>query len=82
MKAAGYLFDTHALISWANKSAVSTQFLEFFDKQNRQGARYVSSISFREVALLVQKGRLALPDVHGWKDKLFRHPICVCSLLR
>lgn len=73
MKPAGYLFDTHALLFWSNKSAVSDQFIQFFDEQNLQGALYLSSISFWEIALLVQKGRVALPDVHGWKDELLRH---------
>lgn len=73
MKAAGYLFDTHALIFWSNRTAVSSQFIHFFDEQNLHGALYLSSISFWEIALLVQKGRLALPNVHGWKDELLRH---------
>jgi PIN domain nuclease of toxin-antitoxin system len=73
MKAPGYLFDTHALVFWTNKGAVSPQFLQFFDEQNRQGMLYVSAISFWEIALLAQKGRRALPDVHGWKDELLRH---------
>jgi PIN domain nuclease of toxin-antitoxin system len=25
------------------------------------------------MALLVQKGRIALADVHGWQNELFRH---------
>ena len=73
MKSPGYLFDTHALIFWSNQTTVSTQFIQFFDEQNRQGTLYVSSISFWEIALLVQKGRLALPDVHAWQNELFRH---------
>jgi PIN domain nuclease of toxin-antitoxin system len=73
MKSVGYLFDTHALLFWCNKTAVSSQFIQFFDEQNLQGALYLSSISFWEIALLVQKGRLALSDVHGWKDELLRH---------
>ena len=71
MKSAGYLFDTHALIFWSNKSVVSTQFLQFFDEQNQRGTLYISAISFWEIALLVQKGRLALPDVHAWKKRTF-----------
>jgi PIN domain nuclease of toxin-antitoxin system len=73
MKNSGYLFDTHALIFWSNKSVVSTQFIQFFDEQNQQGMLYVSAISFWEIALLVQKGRLALPDVHAWKNELLRN---------
>lgn len=72
MKSSGYLFDTHALIFWSNRSEVSAKFIQFFDEQNRQGTLYVSSISFWEIALLVQKGRLALADVHRWQENLFR----------
>ena len=73
MKSSGYLFDTHALIFWSNRSDVSAKFIQFFDEQNHQGALYVSSISFWEIALLVQKGRLALADAHRWQENLFRH---------
>jgi len=73
MTASGYLFDTHALIFWSNKSSVSAGFIQFFDEQNRQGTLYVSSVSFWEIALLVQKGRLALPDVQHWQEELFRY---------
>lgn len=73
MKSSGYLFDTHALIFWVNKREVSAKFIQFFDEQNRQGARYGSAISFWEIALLVQKGRLALPDLHRWQEDLLRH---------
>lgn len=73
MKPAGYLFDTHALIFWSNKSEISAKFIQFFDEQNQQGVLYISSISFWEIALLVQKGRLALPDLHRWQADLLRH---------
>lgn len=73
MNASGYLFDTHALIFWSNRSEVSAKFIQFFDEQNQQGTLYVSSISFWEIALLVQKGRLALSNVQHWQEELFRH---------
>lgn len=73
MKPAGYLFDTHALIFWVNKREVSVKFIQFFDEQNQQGVLYISAISFWEIALLVQKGRLALPDLHRWQEDLLRH---------
>lgn len=73
MKTSDYLFDTHALIFWSTKSAVSAQFIQFFDEQNQQGALYVSTITFWEIALLVQKGWLALGDVHGWREELLRN---------
>lgn len=70
MKQDIYLFDTHALIFWANKTSVSAAFVTFFDKQAEQGTLHVSSITFWEIAFLVQKGRLLIPDVHTWKNDL------------
>jgi PIN domain nuclease of toxin-antitoxin system len=68
-----YLFDTHALLFWSTKTAELNQFIQFFDEQNLQGALYVSAISFWESALLVQMGRVALADVHAWKEELLHH---------
>jgi len=73
MKSINFLFDTHALLFWSNRQTVSAQVIQFFDEQNQQGLLYLSTISFWEIALLVQKGRLALRDVHGWKEDLLRH---------
>jgi PIN domain nuclease of toxin-antitoxin system len=73
MKPKGYLFDTHALLFWSTKTNVSSQFIQFFDEQNLQGALYLSAISFWEIALLVRKGRVALTDIHAWKDELLHH---------
>lgn len=70
MKKKVYLFDTHALVFWANKSDVTTEFITFFDTQEQQGSLYVSAITFWEIAFLVQKERLSIPDVHAWKDAL------------
>jgi len=70
VKQDAYLLDTHALIFWANKTTVSEAFVAFFDRQAQQGALYVSAISFWEIAFLVQKGRLAIPDIHAWKNEL------------
>ena len=68
-----YLFDTHALIFWSNKSSVSDEFIKFFDAQDRRGVLFVSPISFWEIAFLVQKGRLAMADIHAWKNELLNH---------
>ena len=68
-----YLMDTHALIFWHNKVTVSPEFLHFFDDQARQGNLFVSAISFWEMALLVQKGRIAINDVSIWKNNLLQH---------
>ena len=73
MKKKAYLFDTHALVFWANKTDVTTDFITFFDQQEQRGSLYVSSITFWEIAFLVQKGRLSISDVHVWKDALLRN---------
>ncbi len=70
MKRESFLFDTHALIFWVNKTAVSKEFVDFFDKQEQQGTLYVSSITFWEIAFLVQKERITIPDTRAWKDEL------------
>ncbi|MBV7329703.1 type II toxin-antitoxin system VapC family toxin [Chloroflexi bacterium TSY] len=73
MKQDKFLFDTHALIFWATKTSVSGEFVQFFDTQNQRGMLSVSSISFWEIAFLVQKNRLAIPDIHVWKKELLTH---------
>ncbi len=65
-----YLFDTHALVFWNNNESVSETFISFFDNQVQKGNLYVSSISFWEIALLVKKGRMAISDVHAWKNEI------------
>jgi PIN domain nuclease of toxin-antitoxin system len=73
VKKTTYLFDTHALIFWNNKETVSEDFIKFFDKQDRQGYLYVSSISFWEVAFLVKRNRLTISDVHVWKKEILQN---------
>ncbi|MGD2012907.1 MAG: type II toxin-antitoxin system VapC family toxin [Desulfobacterales bacterium] len=73
MKKPTYLFDTHALVFWNNKETVSGDFINFFDKQERQGCLYISSISFWEVALLVKRSKLAVSDVHAWKNEILEN---------
>ena len=73
MKKETYLFDTHALIFWNNKEFVSEEFVDFFDKQVQQGRLYISSISFWEIALLVKKDRIAISDVHAWKNEILNN---------
>ena len=70
MKKKAYLFDTHALIFWNSNESVSEEFITFFDKQVQKGHLYVSSISFWEIALLVKKARMSIPDVHAWKNEI------------
>ena len=73
VKRKAYLFDTHALIFWTNKRDVSPEFVAFFDKQEQRGTLYISSITFWEIALVVQKGRVSILDTHAWKDELLSH---------
>ena len=73
MKKKTYLFDTHALIFWNNKKFVSEKFVNFFDKQVQQGRLYISSISFWEIALLVKKDRIAISNVHAWKNEILNN---------
>ena len=70
LKKKAYLFDTHALLFWSNKTDVSDEFIQFFDGQEQQGALHISSISFWEIGLLVKKARLKIEDVHAWKNEL------------
>ena len=73
MKKGAYLFDTHALVFWSNKTSVSEEFINFFDNQASQGCLYLSSISFWEIALLVKKRRISISNVHAWKNEILRH---------
>ena len=73
MKKEAYLFDTHALVFWNNKETVSEEFINFFDNQMQQGRLYVSSISFWEIALLVKKGKIAISDLHAWKNEILNN---------
>lgn len=73
MNRRAYLFDTHALLFWANRDGVSEEFVTFFDRQDAQGRVHVSSMSIWEIALLVRKARLEIADVHAWKNDLLAH---------
>lgn len=68
-----YLLDTHALLFWQIQIAVSEEFIAFLDTQEQNGTLYVSAISFWEIALLVKKGKLALSDIHAWKNDLLHN---------
>jgi len=68
-----YLLDTHALIFWATSLELSDAFIDFLDEQQGLGTLYVSTISFWETALLAKKGRIAVTDVHAWKDDLLNN---------
>ncbi|MFM9104004.1 MAG: type II toxin-antitoxin system VapC family toxin [Cyanobium sp.] len=78
------LLDTHALIWWADgdRQRLSTAALEAIDQEIKSvrlpgGAPglLVSAISCWEVAMLVNRGRLALSlDVERWLALLASHP--------
>ena len=73
MKENYYLFDTHAIIFWNLKEEMSKDFIQFLDNQDKQGHLLISSISFWEIALLTQKGKLAFTDVHAWKEEILKN---------
>ena len=78
------LLDTHALIWWAagNHPRLSANALAAIDQEIESAARpggspglLVSAISCWEVAMLVNRGRLALSlDVERWLALLASHP--------
>ena len=68
-----YLFDTHGLLFWSARESVSNEFITFFDKEEQKGNLLVSSISFWEIALLVKKGKIAISDMHRWKDEILNY---------
>lgn len=73
MKKTYYLLDTHALLYWHTQTHISEQFVKYLDKQKQHGALYISSISFWEIALLVKKKRISLPQIHLWKNELINN---------
>lgn len=55
------LLDTHALVWWVeNPAKLSAKALKIIQEIIKQGVIHISSISFWEIALLHQKGRLKL----------------------
>ena len=68
-----FLLDTHALVFWINRENISQALLKFLDEQDSLELLMVSNISFWEIALLVQKGRLELNDIFTWKTEIFKN---------
>ncbi|MEN8220627.1 MAG: type II toxin-antitoxin system VapC family toxin [Pseudomonadota bacterium] len=68
-----FLLDTHALVFWINRENMSQALLKFLDEQDSLGLLMVSNISFWEIGLLVQKGRLELNDIFTWKAEIFKN---------
>ena len=68
-----YILDTHTVILWTLKKEMSKDFIQFLDNQDQLGHLLISSISFWEMGLLTQKGKLAFTDVHAWKEELLKN---------
>ena len=68
-----YLLDTHALVFWQNGSEIPISLKTLLDHEAVKGNVVVSSASFWEIALLVKKGKINLPDVGLWKDTILRY---------
>ncbi len=66
-----FLLDTHALLFWANEE-LSAEFNSFLNVNQRLGLIWVSPISFWEVSLKVQKGKLEINDVENWGGELMQ----------
>lgn len=67
------LLDTHALLWWASGAheCLSAKALESIDSQVQDASILVSAISTWEIAVLQQKGRIALAlDVSAWLQTL------------
>jgi len=70
MKTERYLLDTHALIFWSLQEKVSTDFIDFFNRECAQGNVYISSVSIWEIALLKKKRKIEISDLHEWVKDL------------
>ncbi len=66
-----WLLDTHALIFWDASIEMSLDLVAQIEQKQQMNLLYVAAISFWEIALLIQKGRLAPIDVKSWKTELF-----------
>jgi len=65
-----FLLDTHAVVHWQLGTSMPQALSADLDAAGRSGRVLVSTAAFWEVALLVQKGRLAIGDVSSWKNEL------------
>lgn len=69
------VLDTHALLWWANgeRAQLSASAASAIDAEMDGGQILVSSMSAWELAMLVERGRVALSmDVASWLDTLSR----------
>ena len=68
-----FFLDTHALLFWINQENMSQALRKFLDEQDSLGFLMVSTISFWEIALLVQKGKLELNNIFTWKAEVLKN---------
>ena len=76
------LLDTHALV-WLSEgnSKLGKESLSLIDKALKENELFVSAVSFWEVAMLVEKGRLTMDfSVMQWRSNLMRHGMQEISL--
>lgn len=69
------LLDTHALV-WLSEgnSKLGKESLSLIDNALKVNELFVSSISFWEAAMLVEKGRLTMDSsVSEWRSNLMKH---------
>jgi PIN domain nuclease of toxin-antitoxin system len=66
------VLDTHVFLWWLSKDALLPSAVRRrIEKHRKSRSIIVSTISFWEVAMLTQKGRLSLKfDLHTWIDKV------------
>ena len=69
------LLDTHALV-WLSEGCdkIGTESVQLIDKALKGNELYVSSISFWEVAMLSEKGRIELfLSIDAWREELINN---------
>ncbi len=76
------LLDTHTLV-WLDEGnkRLGSHSLSMIDKALQSNELYISSISFREVAMLVKKGRLEMQiSIELWRKNLLENGLQELSL--
>lgn len=71
------LLDTHALV-WLSEgsSKLGKKSLVLIDEALQNNELFISTVSFWEVAMLIEKGRLTMDfSVSQWRLKLLKHDI-------
>ncbi len=65
-----WCFDTHAFYFWATATVLSAKLLDECDRRVEAKQLWVSSICFWELALLIKKKRIYIPDIREWKEQV------------